>query len=211
MTIREAFGKLAAATAKGMKNPFFVIRNLHKEFKDIQENVTSCGLIQDAKDIDYDNTNSGLTAEDAQAAIDELAGAVDDADTEIATIDGRVDTLEGKVDRGTVSVTADGTKTYGELLVALYELIDMTKISPYWILEVGTRVLPIVGYNTTTNNLDFSRSRCGNSKFTNDFVAMRSTLSATHFYSGSAETASITTPDLKNDVPASGEVLILHY
>lgn len=108
MTIREAFGKLAVATAKGMKNPFFVIRNLHKEFKDIQDNVTSCGLVQDAKDIDYDNTNSGLTAENAQAAIDELAGAVD---------------------RGKVSVTADGVKTASEIFAELFGLVDFSKVS----------------------------------------------------------------------------------
>ena len=122
MTIREAFGKLALATAKAMKNPFFVIRNLHKEFKDIQDNVTSCGLVQDAKDIDYDNTSSGLTAEDAQAAIDELAGAIDDAETEISTIDGRVDHLEGG-DNINIIHSAASNQTYEA---------QLTELKPYF-------------------------------------------------------------------------------
>lgn len=39
MTIKEAFEKLTAACSVGMKNPFFIIRNLHNAFADIADNV----------------------------------------------------------------------------------------------------------------------------------------------------------------------------
>ena len=55
--------------------------------------------------ISYDNTSSGLNATNVQNAIDELAI------------------------KGNVSVTADGIKTYGQLLDALFALIDSTKIN----------------------------------------------------------------------------------
>ena len=58
----------------------------------------------------YDNSNSGLSATRVQGAIDEVAG---------------------KVDRGSVSVTADGVKTYGTLLSELFTLTDAAKFTPF--------------------------------------------------------------------------------
>lgn len=207
MTIREAFGKLAVATAKGMKNPFFVIRNLHKEFKDIQDNVTSCGLVQDAKDIDYDNTNSGLTAENAQVAIDELAEAVDDADTEIATIDGRVDTLEGKVDRGSVSVTADGVKTAGALLDELYALIDFSKVTLDVKLQLGNYMC--VSSRNSTNECRFVYTGIS----TNICIILNLFLISTGsvFRKCEITSSSVSITNETNDVPDNGTVYTLYY
>lgn len=59
-----------------------------------------------AAQISYDGTSSGLTADDVQEAIDELAA-----------------------DKGSVQVTGDGTKTYTQLLNELFDLINFSKIS----------------------------------------------------------------------------------
>lgn len=61
-----------------------------------------------AENTSYDNTDSGLTATETQSAIDELAELVN---------------------RGSVTATADGVKTYAEVVASLYALADTTKIT----------------------------------------------------------------------------------
>lgn len=43
MTIKEAFEQLSATVKKGMKNPFFVMRNLSEKFGEIADNVVDAG------------------------------------------------------------------------------------------------------------------------------------------------------------------------
>ena len=70
-----------------------------------------------ATKISYDNTNSGLTADDVQEAIDELAGNVDDIETFLDDeyVSGAFQSL---------SVTADGVKTYSDLIDEMYPLMQ---------------------------------------------------------------------------------------
>lgn len=75
-----------------------------------------------AAQISYDGTASGLTAGDVQEAIDELAN------------------------KGSVSVTANGVKSYSALLNELYALINSTKISKY-----SKLVMNIAGNNFCYN------------------------------------------------------------
>lgn len=70
------------------------------------------GGTNDANDVSYDNTGSGLTANDVQGAIDELKADIDN------------------LDAGFVQVTGDGVKTFNDLYNELYALIDFTKITP---------------------------------------------------------------------------------
>lgn len=72
MTIKEAFEKLTATCSAGMKNPFFIMRNLHDAFADIADKIVDGGG-SSAEDISYDNSDSGLNADKVQSAIDELA------------------------------------------------------------------------------------------------------------------------------------------
>lgn len=69
--------------------------------------ITSSGSINAAA-VSYDNSGSGLSATNAQDAIDEI---------------------EADLNRGSVSITADGIKTFSELLNDLYLLINPAKIS----------------------------------------------------------------------------------
>lgn len=77
----------------------------------------------DATDASYDNGTSGLTATDAQAAIDEVEGRVDTAETNITTNAGDIDDLEtlsgspGATDHGTFTgnTISDNNDTKGAL------------------------------------------------------------------------------------------------
>lgn len=70
MTIKQAFEYLASECGIGMKNPFIALRNLVEGFSKVADEVVDGGA---AKDVSYSNTTSGLTADDVQEAIDELA------------------------------------------------------------------------------------------------------------------------------------------
>lgn len=98
-----------------------------------------------AADVTYDNTASGLTADDVQEAIDEVAGKIadlsaedvaydnttseltaDDVQAAIDEVDGNVDAIKTALhnrriwkETQTVTVTADGVKTVKELMVEL--------------------------------------------------------------------------------------------
>lgn len=80
----------------------------------------------------YANSQSGLAATRVQGAIDEVVA---------------------KVDRGSVSVTADGVKTYGTLLNELQALVDYTKVTDYSYLKIGTVVMHTTVVNTSGSAL----------------------------------------------------------
>lgn len=99
----------------------------------------------DAADVDYDNTVSGLTATDVQAAIDELKSdipsipATYDADDIVydntgsgltaTDVQAAIDEVVGLIPTGDyVEVTANGVKTYGVLLNELAAAMDFTKV-----------------------------------------------------------------------------------
>lgn len=97
MTIKQAFEKLTMVCGAALKNPFFVMRNLHDAFADIAANIEGGGGSSSAEDVSYDNTDSGLTAENVQAAIDEIVSdmpspinySTDEQDTGLTWIDGK--------------------------------------------------------------------------------------------------------------------------
>lgn len=97
MTIKQAFEKLTMVCGAALKNPFFVQRNLHDAFADIAANIDAGGGSSSAEDVSYDNTDSGLTAENVQAAIDEIVNEMPSAvnystneqDTGLTWIDGK--------------------------------------------------------------------------------------------------------------------------
>ena len=77
----------------------------------------------DASDIEYDNSSSGLTATQMQAATDEIEGRVDTVETDLNTAEGDIDDLEtlsgspGATDHGTFtgSTISDNNTTKGSL------------------------------------------------------------------------------------------------
>ena len=81
--------------------------------------LSSSGAVA-ATAVSYDNTGSGLTASNVQDAIDELAP------------------------KGSVSVAADGTKTYAQLISELYAAVDISKITYNSKIIAGSNVLSLV-------------------------------------------------------------------
>lgn len=77
MNIKEAFSKLAKSTANSMKNPFFVIAALDRDFHDIAENIKE--EMPTASDIPFDNTGTSLVSDDVQGAIEEVNSALNTA------------------------------------------------------------------------------------------------------------------------------------
>lgn len=95
-----------------------------------------------AENTSYDNTDSGLTATDTQGAIDEIQESIED------------------ISRGKIQVTADGVKTYGELLDALTDLIDFSKIrstSAYIFNDTVRDYIFHIHFNRPDGNVQFSR------------------------------------------------------
>lgn len=87
-----------------------------------------------ASDVSYDNTDSGLTATSVQGAVDELANKL-----------GTEQLLK--------EVTADGVKTYSELLVELYTALSA--YSGFTQLRIGASYYSPVGA-TTFNRIRYS-------------------------------------------------------
>lgn len=76
MTIKEAFALLANKVGSGMKNPFFIARNLHDAFVEIEEKISDSGVGCAAEDVTYDSEYSHLSADNVQDAIDEVLDSI---------------------------------------------------------------------------------------------------------------------------------------
>lgn len=70
-----------------------------------------------ADEITFNNEDTDLVSEEVESAIKEV---------------------NGKFDRGSVSVTADGVKTYGALFNELFALVDFSKINANSMLQYGS-------------------------------------------------------------------------
>lgn len=155
----------------------------------INEVNAAVGTLPSAAQVSYDNTGSGLVATDVQNAIDEVV------------------TMIGGGGAGSVSVTADGSKTYSQLFDELYALIDQTKITVnstikfveaartrfYQIAEIATSAITLTA-SFTDSNYPYT--------FTINCKSASSTLYS--YYSGTAH-------DDSSSVAASGVKLEFVY
>lgn len=109
----------------------------------------------------------------------------------------------------TVSVTADGVKTYATLLNELYALIDATKISQNSLLVVDFIAYKIVCVFTYTTSAEYQFSKAtissGNKLVTDKFVIK----SANSTYGQKEE--NVTIDDRTSQQPTSGIKFTLHY
>ena len=141
-----------------------------------------------ASQVSYDNTGSGLTATNVQDAIDEVA--------------------QGGGGSGvtTVSVTADGVKTYSQLLDDLYALISSASIhmGSLHILKkyipvtaIDTGIVRCAGFNQmSTSSLDMyiANLQASSSSWKNIYGL-----------------GTLTENDISSQVPTSGEVIEFSY
>lgn len=67
----------------------------------------------DATEVAYSNSTSGLSASTVQAAIDEIEGRVDTNESDITSVEGRLDTIEGDAStEGSVAKAEADAKAY---------------------------------------------------------------------------------------------------
>lgn len=103
--------------------------------------------------------------------------------------------------KSSISVTADGVKTWSTIFNSLYSLVDSTKVNAKSMLEIGSNVLPISGIGTFY----------AFSGVTNDDISRYVTIKS----SGSQyRVTNITTDTISNwdtNVPNSGTQITLYY
>lgn len=113
-----------------------------------------------------------------------------------------IDLINKEDKHGSVSVTADGVKSYRTLFNELNALIDRTKLTDIAVLKTGQYVLQLV--RIQSNDLWFSFCQCGS-----DNITVRSAVVGTtsHLYNWNGST--YTTID--STVPTNGDVIKLTY
>lgn len=140
---------------------------------------------------------------------------VDPADYDSTTDEGIIvcddgnDVPIGEIEEDVVSVTADGVKTYSELLNELYTLIDSTKLTDSSYIPLGNKWFKfgrIVG-----GGYYFATSAGDTSAEYNDTIAIRQTNSnyVTANVTYSSGVWSIT--NNSSTIPSNGTVIYLHY
>lgn len=117
--------------------------------------VTPTASDYDASMIDYDNTGSGLTSTDVQSAIDEITGMIPGSDS--------------------VSVTADGTKTYKQLFDSLYSLVDPAKVTKKATLSNNQGSIWILSFVDASNYIFFSESMSATVAYINQYTVSAGT------------------------------------
>lgn len=113
--------------------------------------------------------------------------------------------------RGSVSVTADGVKTYAQLFNELAGLADYSKFSPNATLTIGSGIWNL---NSLSNGYYyFSTSGLSGGNMETDVVELTSaSVSACHFYNTVIQSNSnVTFTDYSNSVLPAGTVLKIHY
>ena len=111
--------------------------------------------------------------------------------------------------RGSVSVTVDGVKTYAELFAELYALIDSDKVKRNTILRLGGSIYSI----TAIGSSDY---RFGNVSTSDVQIVCESAvvgpISRAHFWKFSVNSSgNISYNDATNNVPSSGYTILLSY
>lgn len=147
--------------------------------------ILSAGKVN-AANVSYDNTVSGLTATNTQAAIDEIVA---------------------KITQNSVSVTADGVKTDSELLDNLFSILDITKVSGKSYLMISNQVFNIS--QVSLNNIVATRSNAGNARAVIDTITIK--ISASTVTEWAFNTGGNTKSDESSNIRSAGDVIALYY
>lgn len=149
-----------------------IMGKIQKFFNDLK----TVAFSGNASDLNYDNTTSGLTADNVQGAIDELNNKF-----------GSEQLLK--------EVTADGVKTYSELLVELYS--TLSAYSGFTQLRISTSYYTPVGATT------FNRIRYSSNAFHFEAITIGSS-NATYHIGDMADSGTWTHTNKTSTVPAEG-------
>ena len=106
-----------------------------------------------------------------------------------------------------VSVTADGVKTFSQLLDDLYTLVDQTKINEKSVFRLGNNIYPI--QHIDGSQLIFSRSRAEAAKITNASATIKA--SSSTYIDAETVAASTSFSNYSSTVATSGDVFKIIY
>lgn len=176
-----------------------------------------------ATKISYDNTGTAIEATTVQGAITDLdtglKGVINDF-SELLT--GKYAKKQRNLD--IITVTADGTKTVGELLnevstafkTVLSELESTEIVSPKVLFIGGLAWAGVTGTEYLTNNdssfgFVFSRISHLNSKMQNWYIKFSSTDNAHEVYLGEYDSTGATITSKFSTVPLEGTKIQFHY
>ena len=179
-----------------------------------------------ATKISYDNTASGLTADDIQEAVDEVAleaKGASEAITDLTTaLTGKI--VKKQVALNKLSVKADGVKTWGALLnelgvafkTVLEGLADNELVAPKVLFYQGIAWCGIIGTDyftntTTTFGMAFSRTDYYSSKIRDVVGRLSSTENDGAFIIGEYDGNGATITNKLSDVPAENTLLEIQY
>ena len=179
-----------------------------------------------ATKISYNNTTSGLTADDIQEAVDEVAleaKGASQAITDITTaLTGKI--VKKQIALNKLSVKADGVKTWGALLnelgaafkTALENLADNEVVAPKVLFYQGIAWCGIIGTDyftnsTTTFGVAFSRTDYYSSKIRDVVGRLSSTENDNTFIIGEYDGNGATITNKLSDVPAENTLLEIQY
>ena len=143
-----------------------------------------------ADEITFNNEDTDLVSEEVESAIKEV---------------------NAKFDRGSVSVTANGNKTYGTLFNELYALVDMTKINRHSVLEIYSGI--IIGIEQiTSNSIVFAVTTLNSTNNALTAIRVEIMASGSKFVTFTVTTTpAASATDLSNNTAASGTTLTLEY
>jgi len=110
-------------------------------------------------------------------------------------------------DNGSVSITADGVKTYSALFDELYANVDRNKTTPNSMLSVGNQILCVA--NMTANDISFSRAYTGGSYAEISSAVLKT--SSSLYRRMSMNTSGNTYNDNSSVVPSASTVITLTY
>lgn len=115
--------------------------------------------------------------------------------------------VEDVIGKGKISVTADGVKTYKQLLLDLWALIDLSKVDGRTILNIGnysTEMDTLINIKFGPSRVDFSQTMNNGTVVTNYYVHIDS---SNAIYRKAGESS----VDFSNTVASSGTKIILTY
>lgn len=105
-----------------------------------------------------------------------------------------------------VSVIADGVKSYQTLLQELYAACDITKITKDSCIKINTKVFPC--FDTADGALRFTWTEVTNSEIA--FETLRFQSSA-RYLRGTSSTSGTSLTNYNTTVPTSGIIISLYY
>lgn len=169
----------------------------------------------DADDVVYDNSVSGLTATDAQAAIDELSNSqnikYDNTVSGLSAtnVKAAIDELSSGNAAHSYTVTADGIKTYKQIYNELYAMIIADNVIPgvNAVLTEGAQIFRATRVESTGGTFTratFEQCTLGVSGTTFYYSCALVSSSSTRRGEYMAQTGAITIGDNTNNVASSG-------